>query len=182
MGMPEPSLLDSTASVTIRHSESEAIASETATTSLSLLDASAAAGLVKPAGPEDGVIVESLQKIRTNQSHRAGESVPRDIVLSQFSPARLRRGRQEKRQKWGEVGVMPMIPVIRSRFLPATKPRQPPGGQAPTFHRRAGSPSTRIRGSARRASARCEWPGRSTGHSRTGRRHGCSRRARCRRS
>ena len=115
MGMPEPSLLDSTASVTIRQSESEAIASETATTSLSLLDASAVAGLVKPAGPEDRVMVESLQKKRTNQSHRAGESVRRDVVLSQFSPARLRRGRQEKRHKWGEAGVMPMIPVIRPR-------------------------------------------------------------------
>lgn len=116
MGRPKPSLLDSTASVTIRHSESEAIASETATASLSLLDASAAAGLVKPAGPEDRVMVESLQK-RTNQSHPASESVPRDVILSQFSSARLRRDRLEKRQKWGGVGVVPMIPVIRPRFF-----------------------------------------------------------------
>jgi hypothetical protein len=58
MGIAAPSLLDSTASVTIRHSESEAIASETATASLSLLEASAAAGLVKPAGLEGRVMVE----------------------------------------------------------------------------------------------------------------------------
>src|SRR5579864_7664976 len=60
MGMPKPSLLDSTASVTTRQSESEAIASETASASLSLLDASAAAGPVKPAGPEDRVMVEQI--------------------------------------------------------------------------------------------------------------------------
>ena len=71
MGNAPPILLDSTTSVTIRHSESEAIASEAATASCSLLDATAAAGLLKPAGPGDRVMVESLQK-SANQSHRAG--------------------------------------------------------------------------------------------------------------
>jgi len=51
-------LLDSTVRVTIRQSDSEAIASEAATASLSLLDATATAGLEKPAGPEDRVMVE----------------------------------------------------------------------------------------------------------------------------
>jgi hypothetical protein len=58
MGIATPSLLDSTVRVTIRHSEREAIASEVATASLSLLDATSAAGLVKPAAPEDRVMVE----------------------------------------------------------------------------------------------------------------------------
>jgi hypothetical protein len=49
MGIPEPSLLDSTAKVTIRQSDSEAIASEAATASLNRGDATAVAGPVKPA-------------------------------------------------------------------------------------------------------------------------------------
>ena len=57
MGMPEPSLLDSTVRVTIKQSDSEAIASEAATASNSWVDATATAGLVKPAGPEDRVMV-----------------------------------------------------------------------------------------------------------------------------
>jgi hypothetical protein len=57
MGIPEPSLLDSTAKVTIRQSDSEAIASEAATASLSRVDATATAGLLKSAGSEDRVTV-----------------------------------------------------------------------------------------------------------------------------
>ena len=52
-----PSLLDNTVRVTIRQSDSEAIASEAATASLSRVDATAAAGLEKPAEPEDRVMV-----------------------------------------------------------------------------------------------------------------------------
>jgi hypothetical protein len=58
IGRLAPSLLDSTASATITQSESAATASEAATASLSLLDATATAGMWKPAGPEDRVIVE----------------------------------------------------------------------------------------------------------------------------
>jgi hypothetical protein len=57
MGMPAPSLLDSTVRVTIRQSDSEAIASEAATAPLSRVDATATAGPVKPAGPIDRVMV-----------------------------------------------------------------------------------------------------------------------------
>ena len=52
MGIAAPSLLDSTVIVTIRQSDSEAIASEAATASLSRGDATATAGLVKPAAPD----------------------------------------------------------------------------------------------------------------------------------
>jgi hypothetical protein len=45
-------LLDSTVMVTIRQSDSEAIASEAATASLSRDDATATAGLVKPIPPD----------------------------------------------------------------------------------------------------------------------------------
>ena len=57
MGTPAPSLLDSTVRVTLRQSESEAIASEAATASISRVDATATAGLLKPTGPEDRVMV-----------------------------------------------------------------------------------------------------------------------------
>jgi hypothetical protein len=52
MGIAVLSLLDSTVMVTIRQSDSEAIASEAATASLSRGDATAIAGLVKPAAPD----------------------------------------------------------------------------------------------------------------------------------
>jgi hypothetical protein len=64
MGMPAPSLLDSTVRVTIRQSDSEAIASEAATASLSRVDATANAGLVKPTGPEDRVMVLNPLRLR----------------------------------------------------------------------------------------------------------------------
>ena len=51
-------MFDSTVRVTIRQSDTEAIASEAATASKSRLDATAAAGLEKPAGREDLVMVE----------------------------------------------------------------------------------------------------------------------------
>ncbi len=58
MGIPAPSLPDSTVRVTIRQSDSEAMASEAATASLSRVDALATAGPLKPAGPKDRVMIE----------------------------------------------------------------------------------------------------------------------------
>lgn len=57
MGIAAPSVLDTTVMVTIRQSDSEAIASEAATASISRGEATATAGLVKPAAPEDRVMV-----------------------------------------------------------------------------------------------------------------------------
>ena len=51
-------MFDSTVRVTIKQSDTEAIASEAATASNSRLDATAAAGLAKPAEREDRVMVE----------------------------------------------------------------------------------------------------------------------------
>ena len=56
-GNPAPSLFDSTVRVTIRQSEIEAIASEAATASNSRGDATTIAGQLKPAVPEDRVMV-----------------------------------------------------------------------------------------------------------------------------
>ncbi len=55
--MAATSLLDTSVMVTIRHSDSEAIASEAATMSINRGDATATAGLVKPAAPEDRVML-----------------------------------------------------------------------------------------------------------------------------
>jgi hypothetical protein len=55
--MPAPILLDSTVKVTIRHSDNEAIASTAATAFISRGNATATAGLVKPAELEDRVMV-----------------------------------------------------------------------------------------------------------------------------
>jgi hypothetical protein len=57
MGIDALNLLASTVMVTIRQSDSEAIASEAATASLSRGDATATAGLVKPAAPEHRVMI-----------------------------------------------------------------------------------------------------------------------------
>lgn len=62
-----------------------------------------------------------------------------------------------------------------------TLPR-PSDDPAPACHLSAANPSARIRAPAQPASASCEWPETSRDHSRTTRRHGCIRRARCRRS
>jgi hypothetical protein len=56
-GNPAPSLCDSTVRVTIRQSDSEATASEAATASNSRGDATTIAGQLKPAAPEDRVMV-----------------------------------------------------------------------------------------------------------------------------
>lgn len=58
MGIPAQNLPDSIARVAIRQSDSEAMASEAATASLSRVDAMATAGPLKPAGPKDRVMVE----------------------------------------------------------------------------------------------------------------------------
>ena len=52
-GNPAPSLFDRTVRVTIRQSDSAAMASEAATASLTRVDATATAGQLKPAAPED---------------------------------------------------------------------------------------------------------------------------------
>jgi hypothetical protein len=54
--MAMPAWLESKVRVTIRQSDSEAIASEAATASLSRGDATVTAGQLKPAAPEDRVM------------------------------------------------------------------------------------------------------------------------------
>src|SRR5579864_6659936 len=75
-GNPAPSLLDSTVRVTIRQSDSEAIASEAATASLNRIDATATAGLEQPTGPEDRGMVEKVLIKQPNQSRRAERISP----------------------------------------------------------------------------------------------------------
>jgi hypothetical protein len=61
-------LFDSNVSVTIRQSDTEAIASAAATASLSLGDATATAGLLKPVVPEDRVMVQILKNFEADQT------------------------------------------------------------------------------------------------------------------
>ena len=75
MGITVASLLDSTVMVTIRQSDSEATASEATTASISRGDATATAGPVKPAAPEDRAMVQipetqagQLPALRTGES------------------------------------------------------------------------------------------------------------------
>src|SRR5215469_8478162 len=68
MGNAAPSLLDSTARVTSRQSDSDAMASVAATASLSRIDAMA--GLLKPAGLTDRVMVEHIP-VQAGESLRA---------------------------------------------------------------------------------------------------------------
>jgi hypothetical protein len=67
MGIVAASLLDSTVMVTIRQSDSDAIASEAATASLNRDDATATVGLEKPAAPDDRVMSKSS---KTSQAKR----------------------------------------------------------------------------------------------------------------
>ena len=53
--------IDSTVRATIRHSDSEPIASEAATASISRDEAAGAKWLLKPAAPGDRIMVEILQ-------------------------------------------------------------------------------------------------------------------------
>ena len=74
-GNPAPSLFDSTVRVTIRQSESEAITSEAATASLSPVDATATAGQLKPAAPEDRFMGPNPCDLKAGQKLAiAGES------------------------------------------------------------------------------------------------------------
>jgi hypothetical protein len=82
IGIATATLIDSTVRVTIRHSDSEPIASEAATASVSRDEATGAGGQSKPAAPGDRIMAEILQG--------AGES-PATCKISQESPAILRR-------------------------------------------------------------------------------------------
>jgi hypothetical protein len=74
-GNPAPSLFDSTVRVTIRQSDSEAITSEAATASLSPVDATATAGQLNPAAPEDRFMGPFLKILKRAKSFTiAGES------------------------------------------------------------------------------------------------------------
>ena len=174
--MPAPILFDSTVRVTIRHSDSEAIASDAATASLNRGDATAAAGLVKPAATADRVMVQILeiQYGPIARSHRRANHPHMRFVT--IFVGEIAAGTHSKMAKSGQLGFYARYP--RNPSPVSTLTPVPP---CPTSSRRAASPSARSRGFVQRASARCESPERSRGHSRTARRHGCSRRARCRR-
>jgi hypothetical protein len=75
-------LLDSTVMVTIRQSDSEAIASEAATASLNRDDATATVGLEKPAAPDDRVMVQILKNLAgQTPAMTARANHPRHMVL-----------------------------------------------------------------------------------------------------
>jgi len=82
IGIAMATLIESNVRVTIRHSDSEPIASVAATASASRDEATGADGLSKPAGPGDRIMAEILQC--------TGESPATSRIL-QESPAILRR-------------------------------------------------------------------------------------------
>jgi hypothetical protein len=61
IGIAMLTLIESTVRVTIRHSDSEPIASEAATASASRDEATSADGLSKPVAPDDRIMAEILQ-------------------------------------------------------------------------------------------------------------------------
>jgi hypothetical protein len=61
IGIAMLTLIDSTVRATIRHSDSEPIASEAATASISRDEATGAEGLLKPAAPGDRIMAGILQ-------------------------------------------------------------------------------------------------------------------------
>jgi hypothetical protein len=61
IGIAMETLIESTVRVTIRHSDSDPIASVAATASVSRDEATGADGLSKPAGPGDRIMAEILQ-------------------------------------------------------------------------------------------------------------------------
>jgi hypothetical protein len=82
IGIAMLTLIESTVRLTITHSDSEPIASEAATASVSLDEATGAEGRSKPAAPGDRIMAEILQG--------AGESPATSRIL-QESSAILRR-------------------------------------------------------------------------------------------
>jgi hypothetical protein len=164
-------LLESSVRATIRQSDIEAIASEAATASISRVDATGATRPQKPAAPVDRIMAMFLQG--------SGESAPRRRILfncrrQYWGGAELENGKI-RAHKPIMPDILPIIPVIPA--IRCLRPQQPaePGHQR---RRSAASPWSQSRGFARPASTRRGSPERSKDHSRTGRRHACSRRAR----
>jgi hypothetical protein len=84
-------LIDSTASATITHSDSEPIASEAATASVSLDEATGAERPLKPKAPGDRVMAEILQ---------GGANHPRDINDSAVMTGNIAAAAVRKTAKW----------------------------------------------------------------------------------
>jgi hypothetical protein len=61
IGIAMATLIETSVRVTTRHSDSEPIASEAATASISLDEATGADGRSKPAAPDDRIMAEILQ-------------------------------------------------------------------------------------------------------------------------
>jgi hypothetical protein len=94
IGIAMLTLIDSTARATITHSDSEPIASEAATASISLDEATGAERPLKPKAPGDRIMAEIL--------HGGQRITPATSAILQGSSAILRRRRAGKRQNGGE--------------------------------------------------------------------------------
>jgi len=189
-------LIESIVRATIRQSDSEAIASEAATASVSRVEATGATLPLKPAAPADRIMAWILQG--------AGESAP----LLELSRNDRRQycggGDTGKRQNRGGKPDNTRYPSYYTRYPRNPRFQHPlcgffdrAGGQykvrSASFRRGQrsvpdhrlprppASPWAQSPGFARRASARRAPREMSIGRSRIGRRHGCSRRARYRR-
>ena len=100
--------------------------------------------------------------------------------ISLESLAILGRSSSEHGKNTAKPAVMPVIPVVMPAISLRSRPRRRCRRERRP-RRPDASPWRQSRGSARPGAARRGSPGKSRDRSRSGRRHGCSRRARCRR-
>ena len=182
IGIAMVALIDSTVSVTTRQSDSVPIASEVAMALASREEATVrgAADKAGRAGRPHHVLI--LQDAGESPAISAGTS--RNVRRQHCGDRSVENGGIT-----AKVNVMPAIVnfwrharanvrQLDCRSAAVMPRRSMPPGRRP---RPAASPWRRNPGSARPAAARRGSRGRSPDRSRSGRRHGCSRRARCRR-
>jgi hypothetical protein len=102
IGIAMVTLIESMVRVTIRHSDSEPIASEAATVRISRDEATGAERPLKPVAPGDRIMA---------QDPSTPGRITRDVENSQGSPAILRRARLENGKITAIAAVMPAIPA-----------------------------------------------------------------------
>ena len=104
IGIAMLTLIESTVRATIRHSDSEPIASEAATASISRDEATGAERPLKPAAPGD--------RVMAGNPSRRGRITPQYPEISQGSPAILRRQGPENGKMTAIEAVMPVIDAV----------------------------------------------------------------------
>jgi hypothetical protein len=168
IGIAMETLIENTVRVTIRHSDSEPIASVAATASVNREQATGAERPLKPQAPCDRIMAEIPS--------RRGR-ITRDTGKSRSDHRQYCGGSRSKMAKWRrKFRFCPLFQQLCPLFwLPRPRRRRRPGRRR---QRPGANPWRRSRGSARPAATMRGSPGRSRGRNRSGRRHGCSHKPR----